>query len=374
MSPFCSHYVVCSGCQSLEHFSKEKVEILRQFANNHALTLPDIISGEKFHYRFRSRLAIRGRSRSPKIGLFREHSHDIVDIPRCVVHHPVINDVTATLKMGIFEHKIPLYNERNHRGLLRYLQVVVERHSSKSQVVLVANSEDPEMLRPLASYLREKLGDSLHSLWFNGQTAQTNNILGNIWHRYFGEEAIREIIGGAEAFFPPGAFGQNNLNLFEKIIEKIKDWIPVRSSVVEFYSGVGSIGLSLLDKAEKYYFNEVSEASLVGLELALSKRSQIASKVEILRGVAGQFASIVDEVDTVIVDPPRKGLDSALLRALIEHSPRRLIYISCGLSSFLKEAEQLLSLSSFSLKEIYAYNLFPYTNHIETLALFEREG
>ena len=99
------------------------------------------MEGPAFGYRHRARLAVRGRSASPKLGVFQEGSHRIVDVPRCLVHHPLINEVAAAVKQAVRDSGVAPYAERVHRGELRYVQVAVERSSASAQVVLVGNSD-----------------------------------------------------------------------------------------------------------------------------------------------------------------------------------------------------------------------------------------
>jgi 23S rRNA (uracil1939-C5)-methyltransferase len=77
-------------------------------------------------------------------------------------------------------------------------------------------------------------------------------------------------------------------------------------------------------------------------------------------------------VDTVIADPPRKGLDHALARQLIATPPAQFIYVSCGLAALAADIERLTATGALRLRELRAYNLVPYTDHVETLARFER--
>src|SRR4029077_18833517 len=165
--------------------------------------------------------AVRGRPASPKIGIFQEGSHRVVDIPRCLVHHPLVNEVAAVTKEAARRMGVVPYADRSHRGMLRYLQIVVERRTGRVQVVVVANDETPDALAPLAGAIERALGARLHSLWWNGNPARTNTILGPSWHCWAGAEAVREELGGAEVFFPPGAFGQSNLPLFGEIVAQV---------------------------------------------------------------------------------------------------------------------------------------------------------
>src|SRR6185369_7892666 len=111
--------------------------------------------------------------------------------------------------------------DRTHGGLVRYVQVVVERPTQRAQVVVVGNGTDAVALRPLLAALSAELGERLHSLWWNGQPERTNAILGPHWEKLLGDEAVCERLGGAEVFFPPGAFGQANLDLAEHIVAQV---------------------------------------------------------------------------------------------------------------------------------------------------------
>jgi tRNA/tmRNA/rRNA uracil-C5-methylase (TrmA/RlmC/RlmD family) len=124
------------------------------------------------------RLAVRGRAASPKIGIFQEGSHRVVDIPRCLVHHPLVNEVAAVTKQAVRRSRVAPYADRPHRGLLRYVQVVIERAQARAQVVRVANDQSPGALEPLAIEIARRLGPRLLSLWWNGNPDRTNTILG----------------------------------------------------------------------------------------------------------------------------------------------------------------------------------------------------
>ncbi len=91
-----------------------------------------------------------------------------------------------------------------------------------------------------------------------------------------------------------------------------------------------------------------------------------------LEGRAGAHAAETPEADVVIVDPPRKGLDPELLAALAERPPGRLVHVACGLDAFLAEARTLLAGGRVALGELLAFDLFPWTEHVETVAVFER--
>ena len=212
--------------------------------------------------------------------MFQLGSHKIVHIPNCVVQHPLINRVAGVVRRALIDADVAPYTEAAHIGVARYLQVVVERSSQTAQVVLVANSPTVEPLATCLDLIRERLGNELHSLWFNPQCERSNAILGPEFENWSGPDSIIERFGGAAVHYPPGAFGQNNLDIAELIVGHVRDRVPQGARVAEFYAGVGAIGLSLLPRVHGIRMNEVSPHSLRGLALGLADLDQ-ASRAKV---------------------------------------------------------------------------------------------
>jgi 23S rRNA (uracil1939-C5)-methyltransferase len=371
----CPHRPPCPGCPRFGEpgIAPDASAALNHLAQAHGLPQVPVISGETAGFRQRARLAIRGRLGSPKLGLFELGTHRVVHIPNCIVHDPLINRVANVVRRALVDAKITCYSDNAHEGLARYLQVVVERSSRTAQVVLVGNSADASPFAGFFDLVRERLGEDLHSLWWNGNTESANTILGSEFRKICGPPSVVERFGGNAVHYPPGAFGQNNLEIAERIIEHVREEIPEGARVAEFYAGVGAIGLSVIDRASELQLNEVSPASLVGLALGLGGLSQAnQAKISVTPGPAGGAVAIARGASVVIADPPRKGLDPELTRALAADPPARFLYVSCGLESFLTDTRELLANGSLRLTALTAFSLLPFTEHVETVARFER--
>jgi tRNA/tmRNA/rRNA uracil-C5-methylase (TrmA/RlmC/RlmD family) len=371
--PSCPHRPPCPGCPRFgEHgIAVPAADALASLARAAGLPLPAPVEGTPFGYRVRARLAVRGRAASPKLGLFQEGSHRIADIPRCPIHHPLVNEVADAVKCALRTTATPPYADATHRGLVRYLQVVVERATARAQVVIVGNGDDPAPLDPLLAALAAGLGDRLHSLWWNGQPERTNAILGPHWRKVCGDDAVRERLGGADVFFPPGAFGQANLDLAERIVEQVGAWVPDGARVLELHAGCGAIGLGLARRVARIAFNEVSPAGLDGLARGVAALPPDArARAAVLPGEATAHLDALAHADVVIADPPRKGLEPGLLEALAATPPRRLALVSCNPDAAVREIERLAT--KMRLVALTPYALFPHTTHVETVALLER--
>lgn len=370
----CPHRPPCPGCPRFgaPDLAPAARAALDGLARIHGLPPVAVVSGPTAGFRLRARLAIRGRMNSPKVGLFELGSHRVVHIPRCSVHHPLINRVAAIVRRALVDAGVAPYSDQAHLGIARYLQVVVERSSQTAQVVIVGNCATSAPLSACVALIRERLGGELHSLWFNAQCARGNNILGADFEHVVGPAGVVERFGGAAVHYPPGAFGQNNLDVAQAIVEHVRALIPPGATVAEFYAGVGAIGLSVLDRAAEIRMNELSRHSLHGLELGLAGLDPaMRAKITLVPGPAGMAREAAAGADVVIADPPRKGLDPELTDYLCEQPPRRFLYVSCGLDSFLTDAARLTSRPTLRLTALSAFNLLPFTEHVETVACFE---
>lgn len=374
--PGCPHRPPCPGCPRYGDPGLGLIArgALADLSRAHGLPEPVVVSGQTAGFRLRARLAVRGRLGSPKLGLFEQGTHRVVHIPNCRVQHPLINRVASVARRALVEARVTCYSDRAHLGLVRHLQVVVERSTQTAQVVVVANSATPEPLAECLDLIRERLGDDLHSLWFNANLEPTNVIFGPRFDHWHGPASVVEHFGGAAIHYPPGAFGQSNLDIAQHLVEHLREQIPHGAKVLEFYAGVGAIGLSLLAKVSELRMNEVSPHSLQGLELGLAGlEPSDRAKITLIPGEAGAASAQAAHAEVVIADPPRKGLDPELSTVLSEQPPARLLYVSCGLDSFIKDVERLTARGKLRLASLTAFNLLPFTEHVETVARFERD-
>lgn len=373
--PPCPHRPPCPGCPRYGKagISRTAHARLAELAERCGLPEPQVRIGAALGFRHRARLAVRGRARTPKIGIFQEGTHRIVDIPRCRIHHPLVNEVAAALRRAIRETGVLPYADAPHRGELRYVQIVVERATGRAQVVLVGNDTRPDPLRPLLGALERELGARLQGLWWNGNPERANAILGPLWEHVAGEAMLHETFGGVDVFLPPGAFGQSHASLFEELSVRARASVPDGARVLELFAGAGAIGLGLLGRCAHVAMNEISAHGLEALTRSLTARPpEERARAEILPGDAADFRARIADADVVVVDPPRRGVGKVLADALCAGPPARLVSVSCGLDSFLREAAQWLDSGALRLRALEAYALFPYTEHVETLATFTR--
>ncbi len=371
----CPHYDKCSGCnqeKNLEHLNI--FDEAHQFFIENGLKEFKLSFGAIHNWRCRAKLAVQGSFEAPLIGLFEEGSHRVVDIPFCRVHHPLINAVVERLRRWITENRIVPYEEKSGAGVLRYIQLTVDRVLQKVQIALVLNVDSFEALSEEGKRCIELLwNDNLeycHSLWLNFNRRRDNVIFDFSWFHYVGERFVHE----RRACFHPASFMQANPEMFQQLTDRMGQMLPKNLDLLELYAGVGAIGLALVDHCRSVHCVEIVpeakecfEVSCKALPLDLQERLSFES------GDAGaQIGLLKSFSGTIVVDPPRKGLEPALLKALCGLLPaERLVYVSCGWKSFQRECKALLH-SGWTLSFAEGFLFFPGSEHLEILAIFLR--
>lgn len=370
----CPLFNICSGCSINEHLEEPPVlkEALIFFENLGVKELP-VFVGAVSGWRCQAKLAVRGTKRHPKIGLFREGTHDIIDIPSCVVHHPKIDEATSRLRMFIKQEEWEPYNEQTHQGLLRYVQIGVERQTGRVQLSLVLNAQNlnPEQQDALERFWQSGADSFWHSIWINYNTTQTNVIFGKQWDLLYGEKFLWEILGRAKVCFLPSSFSQANREAFSQLLEDLVQQVPASARIVEFYAGGGAIGLNLVTKERSVICCEINPQAEICFE---------ESRKQLPNGVSDNISYVVDkaesaqrllrEVDIVVVDPPRKGIDPQLLKAIKSTNIKELVVVSCGWKSFQRDCLELIE-GGWKLSWVKVYLFFPGSNHIEIMAIFK---
>ncbi|KAF9603023.1 hypothetical protein IFM89_033650 [Coptis chinensis] len=368
----CQHFQSCSGCT--HEFDLHRPIILdeaTEFFKNLGLTGFTFDSCRLYGWRCRAKLAVRGSSVNPWIGLYREGSHNVVDIPFCRAHHPNINAAMELLKQGIVECGVEPYDEDEGTGELRYVQMAVTTYSTslpaaeryrqgKVQASLVwnsrnGNSPSSEKLNALANFLWRNGGPRssfhiVHSVWVNFQTSSNNIIFGNRWRHLLGERDFWEHVGGIDISLAPSSFGQANTRAFDSLLRKLQTYVPYGATVTDL-----SVKCVEINKESKLSFEKTVSRLPKSVDSSISWH-QADTSIEPLSWLAGS--------DVVVVDPPRKGLDPSLIDAL-QTLPSSKLKAKTFESSFLKDKDEK---RPWILREREA------SVHVESKTAWERTG
>lgn len=373
----CSHFDICSGCTRNEHIDLLPVlEEARQFFVDNGAPLFKMQIGDLTKWRCRAKLAVRGTPDAPQIGLFKKRSHQTINIPQCRVHHPAINQAVEMLRNWILRYQIQPYDEVAGTGLLRYVQMSVERKTERVQLALVLNTKNVgQGIQQHLMALWEGSKELWNSLWVNLNTRRDNVIFGSEWFLIKGSFWHWESLNKQKICFHPASFLQANLEMFDRMLQSIEQLLPEEADLIEFYAGVGAIGAAVVGKCQRVQCVELNlTAQQCFEETRRGLSPELAQRLSYLQGKSADYIHLIKYLDAskgvVLVDPPRKGLEKELLKVLCDDKHvNRIIYISCGWSAFQRDCRSLLK-AGWHLAHAEAFLFFPGSDHIEILAAF----
>ena len=209
----------------------------------------------------------------------------------------------------------------------------------------------------------------------NLNPAMTNVILGPRTEVLAGRGHIFEEIGGIRFRASLQAFFQANAEVTALLVDTVRDWTKgTKGGILDLYCGVGILGISAAVAAGAKY--------LVGVEESPDAVADAVANAAEITGLEASFeAGCVEDVlsrmpglegiETVIVDPPRKGLTSAAMEAVLRLPARRFIYVSCDPATLARDLKLLVA-SGWKIVSAVPFDMFPQTYHVETAVLLER--
>ena len=290
----------------------------------------------------------------------------------CPLHGEWAAKVVAAVTGWANECGLSVYDESTGKGLLRH---VVARYITTLSVVIVLNGDDI----PHADVLAAELGTHFKdfALYVSPNKAKTNVIMGESVRLVRGKERPQEL-GAFSAVVSPASFLQVNDEMRERLYAAACAALDgSEGDIVELYSGVGLLTAELALRlpqakitAVEIVPEAVKDAEKLMSSLGLSERvtEVCCDAADYMRSLAGS-----DAPRALLVDPPRKGCDEAVLSAAAEAEFQRIVYISCNPATLARDLKFLTD-RGYALRSLQPYDLFPETMHVETLAVLERQG
>ncbi|MDD4003819.1 MAG: 23S rRNA (uracil(1939)-C(5))-methyltransferase RlmD [Elusimicrobiaceae bacterium] len=308
-------------------------------------------------------------------GFYQPGTHRIVPFEDCIVQPKLTIEILRVLRELVSKAGWSTYDIDSGRGWLKHFFI---RTNSKSEavVVLVASSGDAPGIEQIVRKLTRAV-PAVVSVYLNVQIEKTPVVLGHEWIHLHGKSLLTETLCGMEFMMYPGSFLQVNNRAAEKMFNIVGDFLAMGEKtpfLYDIYCGVGVIGLLHCNGYERLIGIEENQGAVAcayknAENNHIENASFIAGKAETV--FAADIYSKLSRTATVIVDPPRKGCNIALLTRFKHPSIRKIIYVSCNPETFARDAQVLMT-CGFDLKIVQPIDMFPQTAHIELITYFER--
>ena len=369
----------CGGC-SLRHLDyaaelrakQESVaDAFRRIGGLDVPVLDALPSPEVDRYRNKVQFPVgRDKDGAPCIGFYAGRTHRIVPCPDCKLQPGVLNDIGNTLCAFFAAHGIQPYDEERGKGLVRHIFLRRGAHSGQIMVCLVCTRPKLPHSDALVALLREKFRD-IATILINVNAKKTNVILGEESVTLYGPGCIEDTLCGVPVRLGPLSFYQVNTLAAERLYGVAAEYAQLEPDdvLLDLYCGMGTIGLSMVGHCRELIGVEIIPEAIDSAKANAARMGDaVAAKSRFFCADAGEAAARLAaeglRPDVIMLDPPRKGCDETTLSAVVQMSPRRVVYVSCNPSTAARDAAWLEE-HGYHAEKVQPVDLFPRTRHCE---------
>ena len=341
----------------------------------------------------KNKIEAKEKSSDLSMGFYGFHSHRIIETEDCLINSAENPLILECIKEWAREYKISGYEEETGKGLLRHIFLRKGFSTGEILLCLVLNGKSLphgkelwERMQDLSLSVEEggQVQGSIVGLCVNINEGSGNAILGRETRCLYGKDSIEDKIGELSFSISVPSFYQVNPVQTEKIYGKALEYAALtgEETVWDCYCGIGTISLFLAQKAKQVYGLEIVPEAIENAKKNAEKNG--LQNAEFFVGAAEEvLPKWVEEqkregkdvgnlVDVVSLDPPRKGCDEACLSAVLELSPKRIVYVSCDPGSLARDIKYLGE-GGYALEKWVGIDNFPRTGHVETVVLLSRK-
>ena len=376
----------CGGC-SLRHLDyaaelrakQESVaDAFRRIGGLNVPVLDALPSPEVDRYRNKVQFPVgRDKDGAPCIGFYAGRTHRIVPCPDCKLQPGVLNDIGNTLCAFFAAHGIQPYDEERGKGLVRHIFLRRGAHSGQIMVCLVCTRPKLPHSDELVALLREKFRD-IATILINVNAKKTNVILGEESVTLYGPGCIEDTLCGVPVRLGPLSFYQVNTLAAERLYGVAAEYAQLEPDdvLLDLYCGMGTIGLSMAGHCRELIGVEIIPEAIDSAKANAARMGDaVAAKSRFFCADAGEAAARLAaeglRPDVIMLDPPRKGCDETTLSAVVQMSPRRVVYVSCNPSTAARDAAWL-GQHGYRAEKVQPVDLFPRTKHVEAVLLLTK--
>lgn len=382
--PDCKTYKRCGGC-NLRHVKydttlKMKQNSVQSLVNKtlqNKIHVNETVGMENpYNYRNKAQYPIgKDKNGEPVIGVYANRTHEVIPIKKCMIQNSESEKIAKKVIEFIKENNLSIYNEENHKGLFRHIVIKVGIKTQEIMCVLVINGKTIPQQDKLIKQLTSEF-PQIKSIVKNINEKNTNVILGMENETIYGKGYIEDVLGEYTFKISPLSFYQVNPIQAEKLYNLAveKSQISKDDVVFDLYCGIGTISLFLSKYAKKVYGIEIVKEAI-----DMANENAINNHVNNVQFYAGDVEKVLDDLinvqnicpDIIVFDPPRKGLDSTSINNVLKIQPKRLVYVSCNPATLVRDIAVLES--KYDVKEITPVDMFPFTSHVECVAVLHRK-
>ncbi|MBR6239493.1 MAG: 23S rRNA (uracil(1939)-C(5))-methyltransferase RlmD [Clostridia bacterium] len=371
--PVCPVFDKCGGCSLLNmnyegqlKLKKKRVyDCLKRIGGIEADVKDVIASPDSLRYRNKMAFPVQASGSGVRIGCYRQGSHDIVNTDVCYLQTIKAQECISVFRKWIDRNNISIYDEHSRKGSLRHI-IVRENMRGELMCALVTASR----LKHTEELCEDLKKAGAVSVIENINRVPGNVILGNESRVLSGSRTLKENILGLSYDISLHSFLQVNHKATELLYKTAIDFADIQKNetVVDLYCGAGTISLYAAAKAKEVYGIEIVPQAIQNAKIN-AKNNGVDNAFFICADCDGGFEQVhrfTDKIDVIILDPPRKGITENVISSITSSGAQRIVYISCDPATLSRDLA-LICKKGYSLIKVQPVDMFPQTNHIETI-------
>lgn len=302
----------------------------------------------------------------------RQTANTVVPLDDYFVNDPVIDRVIGQVRDVLDAHQVPLFSDETGLGEMRYIMVRRGYYSGEVMVVLVTQTAELKDEDAIAEEIAAVV-PSIKSVMLNYNPRSLHLMMSGDNRLLWGADAIHDTLLGIEFVIGPNSFYQVNPQTTEVLYAMAakKGELTEQDTVIDAYSGIGTIGLTVANQVKQVLGVEVIARAVEDAQRNV-ERNQIENASFVTADAPEQMQKWKAEglePNVIFVDPPRPGLTPELLDAVINMQPERFVYISCNPKTMARDIRYLLDRDFELSGDVQPLDQFPQTAHVETVAV-----
>jgi 23S rRNA (uracil1939-C5)-methyltransferase len=381
VEPACGAFGRCGGCAFMHldyaaQLSYKRLEVenaLKRIGGFSDVAVKPVIGmDEPFRYRNKAAFPLGLEEGKACFGFFAPRSHRLIPLDDCVIQQKALVDCAKAVRKWANMNGVPVYDEASGKGELRH---VVARSNKAGEIIAVVVTKGPLRCKEkLISALSDGV-KGLAGILHNRNDQNTNVIFGEPFEPVWGKERLHETICGLTFDVSAASFLQVNPEQTEKLYREVEALLPAdhKANIVDVFCGTGTITLLAARRAQK----------TVGIEcvadaVADARRNAQQNGIDNAEFICGDAALELPKLvqagflpDAIIVDPPRKGCDPAVIEAMAQSGAKDIVYVSCDPATLARDCKKLRE-GGYEIKSVQPIDMFPQTPHVETVVLITR--
>ncbi|MBX3163437.1 MAG: 23S rRNA (uracil(1939)-C(5))-methyltransferase RlmD [Bacteroidetes bacterium] len=397
VNPVCEHFGYCGGCkwQNMSYQSQLQFKqkyVYDAFTRIGKLEFPDMtpILANKEPYFYRNKLEFSFSNKkwlTPEematgeeikeknaLGFHVQGMFDkILNIDHCHLQPSPSNEIRNSIREYALQHKLSFFDIRNQTGFLRNIMI---RNTSKGDVMLIVSVFEwlEKELFALLEFLKNKF-PQIVSLQYVHNPKGNDTFMGLEIKTYHGADHIVEEMEGLKFKISPKSFYQTNSEQAYELYKIARNYAGLtgNETVYDLYTGTGTIANFVAKQAKKVVGIEYVEDAIKDAK-ENSKNNNISNTLFFagdMKDVLNEtFISTHGQPDVIITDPPRAGMDTKVVEAILKAMPKKVVYVSCNPATQARDLA--LMQQAYKITKTQAVDMFPQTAHVENVTLLEK--